>query len=173
MKFFNFKIFQFSFKVSSFIWTPVSLQNAYSILTDDCRRKTYDTWLHSPFPVSFEEFLKNKDTFQMVIFFSRIFLGFPGFFELKLDFLCSRFFFWIFLFFSSQPTGLFQKLNPRFLWKILENWKKMKKKWGLVGQKAIDISRRWRRRSGVISCDKRWITWKTVSKNFEIFLLFD
>lgn len=41
------------------------LQNAYSILTSDSRRKTYDSWLHSPFPVSFEDFTKSQDTFQM------------------------------------------------------------------------------------------------------------
>uniref|UniRef100_A0A1I7TDG7 J domain-containing protein n=1 Tax=Caenorhabditis tropicalis TaxID=1561998 RepID=A0A1I7TDG7_9PELO len=43
----------------------MELQNAYSILTSESRRKAYDSWLHSPFPASFEEFTKSQDTFQM------------------------------------------------------------------------------------------------------------
>ncbi|CAI2350123.1 unnamed protein product [Caenorhabditis sp. 36 PRJEB53466] len=41
------------------------LQNAYTILTDKSRRRAYDSWLHSPFPVTFDEFSKSLDTFQM------------------------------------------------------------------------------------------------------------
>ncbi|CAL2040762.1 unnamed protein product [Caenorhabditis brenneri] len=43
----------------------LELQNAYTVLTSESRRKTYDSWLHSPFPVSFEDFTKSQDTFQM------------------------------------------------------------------------------------------------------------
>ncbi|CAP24361.2 Protein CBG03468 [Caenorhabditis briggsae] len=43
----------------------VELQNAYSILTSETSRKSYDSWLHSPFPVTFEEFAKSQDKFQM------------------------------------------------------------------------------------------------------------
>ncbi|EFP04778.1 hypothetical protein CRE_29872 [Caenorhabditis remanei] len=43
----------------------IEIQNAYSILTSESRRKAYDSWLHSPFPVSFEEFTKSQDTYQM------------------------------------------------------------------------------------------------------------
>ncbi|CAB3406272.1 unnamed protein product [Caenorhabditis bovis] len=41
------------------------LQEAYATLTNESKRKLYDSWLDSPIPGSFEEFTRNADAIKM------------------------------------------------------------------------------------------------------------